>query len=103
MLVILVGLTGGIGAGKSTVSALLADHGAVVIDADAIVHEIQRPGTAVFAEIAARFGPGVIADDGTLDRAAIAEIVFNDPDELAALNAIVHPAVGAEMADRMAR
>ena len=80
MLVILVGLTGGIGAGKSTVSALLADHGAVVIDADAIVHEIQRPGTAVFAEI-----------------------VFNDPDELAALNAIVHPAVGAEMAGRMAR
>lgn len=103
MLVILVGLTGGIGAGKSTVSALLADHGAVVIDADAIVHEIQRPGTAVFAEIAARFGPGVIADDGTLERAAIAEIVFNDPDELAALNAIVHPAVGAEMAGRMAR
>lgn len=100
---ILVGLTGGIGAGKSTVSALLAERGAVIIDADAIVHEVQRPGTPVFEAIVEHFGPGVVAADGTLDRPAIAEIVFNDPEQLAALNAIVHPAVGAEMAERMAR
>lgn len=99
---ILVGLTGGIGAGKSTVSALLAARGAVVIDADAITHELQRAGTPVLAAIAERFGAGVLTPDGELDRAALAEIVFNDADELAALNAIVHPAVGAEMATRMA-
>ncbi|MCB1003404.1 MAG: dephospho-CoA kinase [Acidimicrobiales bacterium] len=99
---ILVGLTGGIGAGKSTVSALLAERGAVIVDADAITHELQQPGTPVLAAIAERFGGGVLTDDGELDRAALAEIVFNDPDELAALNAIVHPAVGAEMAARLA-
>ena len=100
---ILVGLTGGIGAGKSTVSALLAERGAVIIDADAIVHEVQRPGTPVFDAIVEHFGDRVVAEDGTLDRPAIAEIVFNDPEQLQALNAIVHPAVGTEMAERMAR
>ncbi len=100
---ILVGLTGGIGAGKSTVSALLAERGAVIIDADAIVHEVQRPGTAVFDAIVEHFGDAVVAADGTLDRPAIAAIVFNDPEQLQALNAIVHPAVGLEMAERMAR
>lgn len=99
---ILVGLTGGIGAGKSTVSAQLAARGAVIIDADAITHELQRPGTPVFEAIVERFGRGVVAADGTLDRPALATIVFNDPDELAALNAIVHPAVGAEMVERLA-
>ena len=99
---ILVGLTGGIGAGKSTVSALLAARGAVIIDADAITHEVQRAGTPVLAAIVDRFGDGVLTSEGELDRPALAEIVFNDPDELAALNAIVHPAVGAEMAQRMA-
>lgn len=99
---ILVGLTGGIGAGKSTVSALLAERGAVIIDADAITHELQRPGTPVFDAIVERFGPGVVAASGELDRAALADIVFNDADELAALNAIVHPAVGAEMMARLA-
>lgn len=99
---ILVGLTGGIGAGKSTVSALLAARGAVIIDADAITHELQRAGTPVLAAIAERFGDGVLTPDGELDRPALAEIVFNDADELAALNAIVHPAVGAEMAGRLA-
>lgn len=99
---ILVGLTGGIGAGKSTVSALLADRGAVIIDADAITHELQRPGTPVFDAIVERFGPEVVAASGELDRAALADIVFNDADELAALNAIVHPAVGAEMMARLA-
>lgn len=100
---ILVGLTGGIGAGKSTVSALLAERGAVIIDADAIVHEVQRPGTPVYDAIVEHFGPDVVADDGTLDRPALAAIVFNDPDQLGVLNGIVHPAVGAEMAERMAR
>jgi dephospho-CoA kinase len=100
--VILVGLTGGIGAGKSTVSALLERRGAVIIDADAITHELQRPGTPVFAAIVERFGDAVVNGSGELDRPALAEIVFNDPDELAALNAIVHPAVGAEMMSRLA-
>jgi dephospho-CoA kinase len=100
--VIVVGLTGGIGSGKSTVSALLAERGAVIIDADAITRELQQPGTEVFAAIVERFGPGVVAADGTLDRAALATIVFADPDALAALNGIVHPAVGAEIARRLA-
>lgn len=99
---ILVGLTGGIGSGKSTVSALLAGRGAVIIDADAITHELQRPGTPVFAAIVERFGPTAVAASGELDRPALAEVVFNDPDELTALNAIVHPAVGAEMMARLA-
>jgi dephospho-CoA kinase len=100
--VLLIGLTGGIGSGKSTVSALLAARGAVVVDADAIVHDVQRPGTPVFAAIVERFGDGVVAADGTLDRARLADVVFNDPDELKALNDIVHPAVGAEIAGRLA-
>jgi dephospho-CoA kinase len=96
-----VGLTGGIGSGKSTVSALLADRGAVVVDADAITRELQQPGTPVFAAMVERFGPGIVAPDGTLDRAAVAAIVFNDPDALRDLNAIVHPAVGVEITRRM--
>ena len=99
---LVVGLTGGIGSGKSTVSALLAARGAVVIDADAIVREVQQPGTPVFDAIVERFGPGVVAADGTLDRQAVADIVFNDPGALADLNGIVHPAVGIEIATRLA-
>jgi dephospho-CoA kinase len=99
--VILVGLTGGIGSGKSTISSLLEGKGAVIIDADAIVREVQLPGSAVLAELAAKFGPGVLAADGSLDRQAVANIVFTDPDALKALNAIVHPAVGKEMNRRM--
>jgi dephospho-CoA kinase len=99
--VLVIGLTGGIGSGKSTVSALLAAKGAVVVDADAIVHDVQRPGTPVFEAMVERFGPGIVAEDGTLDRAAVADIAFGDPEALAALNAIVHPAVGAEIARRM--
>ena len=98
---LVVGLTGGIGSGKSTVSALLAEKGAVVIDADAITKELQQPGTDVFAAMVERFGPGIVAADGSLDRAAVADIVFNDPAALKALNAIVHPAVGAEIVGRM--
>jgi dephospho-CoA kinase len=99
--VIVVGLTGGIGAGKSTVSALLAEHGAVVIDADAIVHEVQSPGHPVLAQMVERFGPDILLPDGRLDRQAVADIVFGDDQALADLNAIVHPAVGAEIAERM--
>ena len=99
--VILVGLTGGIGSGKSTVSSRLQARGAVIVDADAIVHEIQQPGSPVLAELAERFGPEVLTPDGALDRPAVAAKVFNDPEALAALNAIVHPAVGREMNGRV--
>ena len=98
---LVIGLTGGIGSGKSTVSALLAAKGAVVVDADAITRELQEPGTPTFAAMVERFGEGIVAPDGTLDRAAVADLVFTDPDALADLNHIVHPAVGAEIAGRM--
>lgn len=98
---LLIGLTGGIGSGKSTVSALLAERGAVVIDADAITRELQQPGTPVLDAMVARFGPGILAGDGTLDRQAVADIVFTDAEALADLGAIVHPAVGAEIARRL--
>jgi dephospho-CoA kinase len=99
--VLVIGLTGGIGSGKSTVSAMLAAKGAVVVDADAIVRDVQRPGTPVFAAMVERFGPGIVTADGALDREAVADLVFGEPDALADLNAIVHPAVGAEIARRM--
>ncbi|MBI2710027.1 MAG: dephospho-CoA kinase [Actinobacteria bacterium] len=98
---ILVGLTGGIGAGKSTVSAALRDLGAVVVDADEIVRDLQRPGSPVLAAMAERFGPAILGADGALDRAAMAAIAFGDADALAALNGIVHPAVGAEITRRI--
>lgn len=98
--VIEIGLTGGIGSGKSTVAALLVEQGAVLIDADAIVREVQEPGTPVFEAMVDRFGPGIVAADGTLDRAAVATIVFADPKQLEALNSIVHPAVSDEMTRR---
>ena len=98
---LVIWLTGGIGSGKSTVSALLAARGAVIVDADAITREVQEPGTPTFAAMVDRFGAGIVAADGTLDRAAVADLVFNDPEALADLNKIVHPAVGAEIARRM--
>ncbi len=88
-----VGLTGGIGSGKSTVSALLAAHGAVVIDYDLLAREAVEPGSPGLEAIAERFGSGVIAADGTLDRPALAAIVFADPAALTDLNAITHPAI----------
>jgi dephospho-CoA kinase len=94
-----VGLTGNIASGKSTVATLFARWGAVVIDADEIVHGLQRPGTAVFAGIVARFGPDLVRPDGTLDRAALRRRVLASPAELAALNAIVHPAVRKRSAE----
>ncbi|TML81188.1 MAG: dephospho-CoA kinase [Actinobacteria bacterium] len=99
---LLVGLTGGIGAGKSTVARLLAEHGAVVIDADSIVRELQQPGTNVFRAIVDRFGSHVVAADGTLDRVRLADIVFRNDDARSALNGIVHPAVYAVMSERIA-
>ena len=80
----------------------MVERGAVLIDADEIVRDLQRPGQPVFEAIVRRWGPLVVAADGTLDRAAVAEAVFHDADELAALNSIVHPAVGAEMVKRRA-
>lgn len=94
---IVVGLTGGIGAGKSTVSPMLAERGAVIVDADKIARDLQAPGTPVLAAMAERFGDDIIAADGSLDRAAVATIVFNDKQALADLNAIVHPAMQTEI------
>jgi len=94
-----VGLTGGLGSGKSTVAALLGEHGAVIIDADVVAREVVRAGTPGFAAIVARFGPGVVGPDGELDRAALARIVFTDGAALDELNAIVHPLVGSRSAE----
>lgn len=90
-----VGLTGGIGAGKSEVSRLFASYGAVLIDADKIAREVVEPGTPGLAAVVDAFGPEILAADGTLDRPKLGSIVFADPDRLAVLNKIVHPLVGA--------
>jgi dephospho-CoA kinase len=90
-----VGLTGGIGAGKSEVSRLLVEHGAVLIDADRIAREVVAPGTPGLAAVVEAFGEEVLAPDGGLDRPKLGSIVFADPDKLAVLNSIVHPLVGA--------
>jgi dephospho-CoA kinase len=97
--VLRVGLTGGIGAGKSEVSRRLAAQGAVVIDADAIAREVVEPGTDGLDEVVAAFGPGVLDSDGRLDRAKLGDLVFADPERRERLNAIVHPRVGARMAE----
>jgi dephospho-CoA kinase len=97
-----VGLTGGIATGKSTVARIFEKLGAVVIDADAIVHELQAPGTPMLAAIAEAFGAGMIRADGSLDRERLAARVFADDRARERLNAIVHPPVGAEMARRLA-
>jgi dephospho-CoA kinase len=94
-----VGLTGGIGAGKSEVSRRLAAHGAVVIDADAIAREVVAPGTPGLAEVTAAFGPEVLAPDGSLDRPRLGDIVFADEQLRDRLNGIIHPRVGARMAE----
>ncbi|MFJ9470991.1 dephospho-CoA kinase [Streptomyces caniferus] len=94
-----VGLTGGIGAGKSEVSRLLASYGAVVVDADKIAREVVEPGTPGLAAVVEEFGSGVLAPDGTLDRPKLGRIVFSDAEKLKALNAIVHPLVGARSAE----
>ena len=94
-----VGLTGGIGAGKSEVSRLLAAQGATVIDADAVARAVVEPGTPGLAEVVEAFGPGVLRPDGSLDRPRLGEIVFADPELRGRLNAIVHPLVGARMTE----
>ncbi|MBN9104317.1 MAG: dephospho-CoA kinase [Propionibacteriaceae bacterium] len=93
-----VGLTGGIASGKSTVAELLAAHGAVIIDSDRLAREVVEPGTAGLAAVVDRFGTGVLAADGSLDRAALGRIVFADPSARADLEAIVHPLVRARAA-----
>lgn len=97
-----VGLTGGIGAGKSAVARLLSVRGAMVIDADVLSREVVEPGTEGLARIVAEFGDSVLAADGSLDRAALGRVVFADPGARARLNAIVHPLVAARTAELMA-
>lgn len=98
----LLALTGGIASGKSTIARRLGDHGAVIVDADAIVRDVQREGSPVLQALAAEFGGDILRADGTLDRAALAGRTFGDPAAVARLNAIVHPAVRAESARRFA-
>jgi len=99
--VLKVGLTGGIGSGKSEVSARLGERGAVVIDADKIAREVVEPGTPGLAAVVAEFGEDVLLPDGALDREKVGRIVFADAERLAALNAIVHPLVGERMQELM--
>lgn len=97
----LIGLTGGIASGKSTVSRMLADRGAVVVDADRIAREVVEPGRPAHAAIVGRFGREILLPGGGIDRPALAAVVFRDPEALAELNAITHPEVLAEMAHRI--
>jgi len=100
---LLVGLTGGIGSGKSTVSARFAQLGAAVVDADRIAREVVEPGEPALDELVERFGDDLLRPDGTLDRKALAAIVFSDDRARADLNAITHPRIGAELLDRVQR
>lgn len=99
---VLVALTGGIGSGKSTVASGFEARGAAVVEADAIGRQILEPGGPAHQPVIDRFGPGVVRPDGTIDRAAVASIVFRDPASLADLNRISHPAIARVMADRVA-
>lgn len=96
-----VGLTGGIGSGKSAVARLLAEHGAPIIDADALAREVVAPGTPGLAEIVAAFGDEVLLPDGSLDRPALGRIVFADPEQRRRLEKITHPLIGEETFRRM--
>lgn len=97
-----IALTGGIGSGKSAVARLLAERGAVVVDADAIARDIVEPGEPALEEIRAEFGDGIIGADGRLDRARLAAIVFEDAEALSRLNAITHPRIAARSAEILA-
>jgi dephospho-CoA kinase len=99
---LLIGLTGNIATGKSTVARMLADLGATVIDADKVAHEVMRAGTEVHAAVVESFGPGIVGPDGEIDRARLGAVVFADPAALARLERIVHPAVTEEVARRIA-
>lgn len=94
-----VGLTGGIASGKSSVATLLADRGAVIIDADVLARDVVAAGAPLLAEVARRFGPGILADDSSLDRAALGRIVFADPVARQDLEALIHPAVRRRAAE----
>ncbi len=96
-----VGLTGGIGSGKSTVADLLVERGAVVVDGDQIARELVLPGSAALAAIADRFGESVLREDGTLDRPGLADVVFPDPEALGDLDAIMHPRIAARAAEML--
>jgi dephospho-CoA kinase len=98
---LLVGLTGGIASGKSTVSAMLAERGAEVIDADHIARQVVLPGTRAWCRIRDHFGPGVLHPDGQIDRQALADLVFADQAKLTVLNEITHPEIFARIADRL--
>jgi len=97
-----IGLTGPIGCGKSTVAAWLAEHGAVVVDADAVAREVVEPGEPALAAAVAEFGPSVLRPDGSLDRAALAARVFDDPPALRRLEGIIRPAVRPRILERIA-
>ncbi len=92
-----VGLTGNIGAGKSTVAELLVAHGAALVDADKVARDVVEPGAPAYQPLIDRFGTGILDADGRIDRPALAAKVFGHPDELEALNAIIHPAIGVAM------
>ena len=98
---LLVGLTGGIASGKSTVSGMLCERGAEIIDADRIAREVVMPGTPAWGKIREHFGPGILHPDGSIDRQALGDIVFDDKSKLALLNEITHPAIFASIADRL--
>lgn len=98
-----IGLTGGIGSGKSTVAAMLGALGATVIDADKVGHDVYRPGTEGFRTVVEAFGADVVGADGTIDRRVLGARVFADPDALRRLNALVHPLIGLEIRDRLLR
>jgi len=99
---LVLGLTGGIGSGKSTVASLLAERGAVILDADIVAREVTAPGGPAYQALVERFGPGVLRADGTVDRPALATLVFGDEPARSDLNRIVHPAVGEEVLGRVA-
>lgn len=99
----LIGLTGNIATGKSTVAAMLAQLGATVIDADKVAHQVMRRGGEVYDQIVAAFGPGVVGEAGEIDRKRLGRIVFGDPGQLRRLEEITHPAAGAETRRRVAR
>ena len=96
-----VGLTGGIGSGKSTVAGMLARRGAVVVDADEVAREVVAPGAPAYEALVARFGQGVLGPDGAIDRPGLARIAFSDAAALADLNAITHPLIGATLLERL--
>jgi dephospho-CoA kinase len=99
---VVVGLTGGIGTGKTTAAGLLGDRGADVVDCDDLGRLVVEPGGRAYDGVVSRFGPGIVRPDGQLDRAVLASIVFNDPAALAELNGLTHPAIDAEIAQRIA-